>query len=123
MSGLKEAKSAYVAAESGLRMAKSTLNAATKTLYLELLAEKGLKEEQTCKLVDRKGKEQIGVFRLVEQTGGGIVLRFFAYKKDATLSGNPTAFHFGTEPDVSWESAGVTGVATCPPPEPQQEEV
>lgn len=112
---LAEAKTNFIAARNELTLAYHKRDEAASALYRSLLTEKELAEEQPCELTDKTGKKIKGVFR-ISSVGDTPCLRFFPYKKDATLSSAARAFCFGVEPDISWEATEMKSIMPCTPP-------
>jgi len=107
-------KQQFIEATEAIEKAKENRVAVSIALCEELLKANGVAAEQTVKVKDIEGKEYVGVFRIVE-TEDSAVLRFFVYKKDATLSKQPKVFTFGVMPELHWNYA-ILAVAPCDAP-------
>lgn len=111
---LDELRVAYMKADEAVKEALAVRLQAHIDLYTAVLKEKNIEPEQTVKIVDSKGKEQIGVFSIFDAQNEAVI-RFYPYKKDGVLSKNPRAFNFGYGQNIRWSDEIVSVEASEPP--------
>ena len=111
---LDKIKSTYIKADEAVKEALAVRLQANIDFYKAVLKSKGIEPEQTVKIVDSSGKEQIGEFVIFDAQDTAVI-RFYPYKKDGVLSKNPRAFNFGHGQNIRWSDEIVSVEASEPP--------